>query len=77
MSVLDTHHFVNFFLSSSSFFFCVFVTIFLQSVVCVSFCRLITTNTSVLDDSDGKTYLIKHRYQFKSRSSVCCRTGVL
>ena len=42
----------------SSLFFHVFVAILLQRVVCVSFRRLITTNTSVLDDSNNKTYLI-------------------
>ena len=46
-------------------------------VVCVSFRQLITTYTSILDDSDGKIYLISQIHQFKSGSSVCCRTRAL
>ena len=43
------------------FFFCVFIAILLCCVVCVDVCQFVTMDTSVLDDSDDKTYLIKHK----------------
>ena len=47
------------------------------SVVCIGFHRHVFMGTGVLGNSYDKAYLIKKKYQFKSRLSVYCITRVL